>query len=243
MMADSQQRFATITGVLSDYIPITNISGDGQVFTSHFLQVRLETIDIESTEWEWPHFHFVYIVLDDLLRDTPALGDHIQADGALNLTHFALSGNGKQTASTVKTLYERIALYANNWAEVNLVNQRRREFDTLTQQFAASPWRFDEWLNAQNALLPQSDALATLQALLTETAKLRADALSQSAPVAALMQNLTAIKLTHQPGFDHQPITRQLIQLDDQARLMHLHHGLLEQSAALARNQARSQDL
>jgi glutaredoxin 2 len=142
-------------------------------------------------------------------------------------------------ASAVKALYERIVLYADNWAEVNLVNQKRREFDTLTQQFAASPWRFDEWLNAQNALLPQSDALATLQALLTETAKLRVDALSQSAPVAALMQNLTAIKLTHQPGFDHQPITHQLIQLDDQARLMHLHHGLLEQSAALARNQAR----
>jgi hypothetical protein len=242
MMADPQQRFATITGTLSDYIPVTAITGDGQAFTNHFLQIKLETVDIEPTEWEWPHFHFVYFALDDLLRETPALGDHIQADGALSLTHFALNGNGKQTASTVKTLYERIVLYANNWAEVNLVDQKRRLFDALTTQFAANPWRFDEWLNAQNTLLPQSDALAQLQALLTSTAKLRADSLSQSAPVAALMQNLTAVKLHHQPGsnrqvIDYRQADHQILQLDDQARLVRLHHGLLKQSAAIARSQ------
>lgn len=246
-MADPQQRFATITGTLADYLPVTNISGEGQTFTTHLLQVKLETVDIEPTAWEWPHFHFVYVALADLLDDVPVLGEHIQADGALSLTNFVLDGSDQQTASAVKTLYQRIVLSANNWSEANLVDQQRHLFDTLTREFAASPWRLDEWLNAQCAMLPENSALTTLQALLTSTALLRSRLLIKSAPLAALMQDLTAIKLSPQPSSMRQAQSRlqsshhELRQRDDQARLVRQHLGLLAQSAALSHSQSRRQ--
>lgn len=234
MMADPQQRYATITGILSDYLPITNIAGDGQTFTNHFIQVKLQTIEIEPTEWEWPHFHYIYFALDDLFRDSPTLGDRIQADGTLSLTHFALNGHGKQTASAVKTFFQRIVLYVNNWSEVNLVNQQRRAFDALTTEFAASPWRFDEWLNAQTTLLPHNDDLATLQALMTATAKERGDLLIRTAPIAALMQNLSTIRLIHNDDSKYRSLTG--LQLDEQVKLSRLHHHLIEQSARRSRD-------
>ena len=245
-MVDPQQRFATITGTLADYLPVMNISGDGQAFATHLLQVKLETVDIEPTAWEWPHFHFVYVTLADLLDNVPVLGEHIQADGTLSLTNFVLDGPGQQTASAVKTLYQRIVLYANNWSKANLVDHQQRLFDALTREFAASPWRLDEWFNAQCALLPENSALTTLQALLMSTAMLRSRLLIKSAPVAAFMQNLTAIKLCPQPSANHQAEIRkqsdhQLLQPDDQSRLVRQHLGLLAQSAALSRNRSRSQ--
>lgn len=239
-MANSELRFGTITGTLVDYLPVTGIHGDGSTFSSHFLQVKLDTIDIESAQWEWPHFHYAYMVLADLLSDAPTLGDHISADGELGLTHFALDGNGMITAAKIKMWFQQLSLFVDNWSEVNLVDEQRRAFDALTQRFADSPWQIDEWLNLQTELLSDSKALDQLQALLVHTIHQRDEVYAKSAPVTALMQDASRVDVTRGGWFEplslgHFVSADHELRLYDPEDLTKLHDSLLAQSAELNR--------
>lgn len=241
-MTKQHVRNATITGTLTDYLPVTGINGDGSTFQAYFLQVKLATIDLDQGEWEWPKLHEVYLVLDDLISEAPTLGDRIVAFGELSLTHFALDGHGMATASAVKALYQRELLYADNWSEVNLVDGPRRLFEAQTVQYADSPWQFDEWLNKQVELLPDNAALEQLQALLLNIAQQRSELYSKAAPVTALMQDPSQTDITRGGLFQplvlgHWESELQLVRRYDENDKKLLHKSLLKQSAELARRE------
>ncbi len=241
-MTESHLRFGTIAGVLDDYIKVTGINGDGSHFQAYFLQVKLDSLDLGAEAGDWPHLEHVYLVLDDFIGEKPTLGDRVETSGDLGLTHLALDGQGLTTASAIQALYQRILLYADNWAEVNLINQKRREFDALTTKYAGSPWEFNQWLTQQQALLPDVPALTQLQQLLTTLIQQRGELFANAAPVTALLQNATSTSF--EPGGIFEPPTlghwnsdRHLMKIYDETDKKKLHDSLLKQSHELARRQ------
>ena len=239
-MSESHLRFATITGVLNDYVKVTGIHGDGSHFQAYFLQVKLDSLDFDSEAGDWPQLEQVYLVLDDFISETPTLGDHVEISGELGLIHLALDGQGLATASAIQALYQRMLLYADNWAEVNLVNQQRRKFDALTTKYAGNPWEFDQWLVQQQTLLPNVPALTQLQQLLTMLIQQRGELFANAAPITALLQDATSNRF--EPGGIFEPPTlghwnsdRHLMKVFDETDKKKLHESLLKQSHELAR--------
>lgn len=243
-MTESHLRFGTITGVLHDYVKVTGINGDGSHFQAYFLQVKVDSLALDAEADNWPQLERVYLVLDDFISDTPTLGDRVEISGELGLTHLALDGQGVATASAIQALYQRVLLYADNWAEVNLINQKRRQFDALTTKYAGSPWEFDQWLTQQQVLLPDVPALTQLQQLLTTLIQQRGELFANAAPITALLQNPTSSEF--EPGGIFEPPTlghwnsdRHLMKIFDETDKKKLHDSLLKQSRELARRRRK----